>query len=151
MLRDSRVEPVRPLKLESCRTQLVGTLEITGDTILDFGNGTNTLTSTNLILSNTNLRVYVINWTSLVDAWYVNSTINGQSTSTTWYGNSPLNQISFANYDGLTTTWVVGTAEGWLHHEIRPTPEPATYGAIFISGCLGLLGWHRYRGRKFTS
>ncbi len=68
--------------------------------------------------------------------------------SGTLYGNSPLNQIVFTNYNGLTTTWVSGTSNGWFDKEIRPTPEPATYGALFISGCLGLLGYRRYRGRK---
>ncbi len=130
----------------------VGTLEITGDTILDFGNGVNTLTSTNLIISNPNARIHVMNWTSLSDAWYVNSQITGSggafSHTANVFGGIPLSQITFQNYNGLTTTWVSGTAEGWLHNEIRPTPEPSTYGAILVSGCLGLLGWRRYRRQQ---
>ena len=35
-----------------------------------------------------------------------------------------------------------------LDREIRPTPEPATYGALFLSGCVGLLGWRRFRQRR---
>ena len=126
----------------------VGTLEITGDTILDFnGASATTLSSVNLILG-ANVHVLVTNWSSLADAWYATSQVNGATTGVTVFGGSPLTQISFADYSSLTTTWVVGTAEGWLHKEIRPTPEPSTYGAIFISGCVGLLGWRRYRSQK---
>jgi hypothetical protein len=59
-----------------------------------------------------------------------------------------LNQINFTSYTGLTTTWVSGTSNGWFNNEIRPTPEPATYGVIFLSGCVGLLGWRRHVRRK---
>ena len=46
---------------------------------------------------------------------------------------------------------VAATAEArgmTVGNEIRPTPEPATYGAIFLSACFGLLGWRRFRARR---
>jgi fibronectin-binding autotransporter adhesin len=133
----------------------IGTLEITGDTILDFGNSAVTsLTSSTLKITNSTASIQVRNWatTSTLaasDLWKVTGAINGQNlspgtndtaaplTQVTW--NSPVGSV------GNTTTWVGDTSQGWYDHEIRPTPEPATYGAIFISACLGLVGWRRYR------
>jgi autotransporter-associated beta strand protein len=132
----------------------VGTLHITGDTILDFNNSANTfLSSTNLIID-AGVKVRVEGWTSLTTAWYVTDEtsgitgpggINPISLPPTQYGTGVLPQVTFNGYNGLTTTWVSGTPNGWLNHEIRPTPEPATYGAIFLGGCLGVVGWRRYR------
>ncbi len=62
-----------------------------------------------------------------------------------------MSQINFTGYTpGLTTTWTT-SQNGWFEHEIRPTPEPATYGALFLSGCLGLLGFRRWRTRRTTA
>ena len=138
-------------KLGSGVDIIVSTLRITGDTILDFGGaGASTLASTNLIIDS-GARVLVTNWTSLADVWSATSTINSvTNTISSMYGGATLNAISFANYTSLTTTWVVAPDQGWLNKEIRPTPEPTTYGAIFISGCLGLFGWRRYRQRAIS-
>ena len=138
-------------KLGSGVDIIVNTLRITGDTILDFGGaGASTLASTNLIIDS-GARVLVTNWTSLADVWSATSTINSATnTISSMYGGATLNAISFANYTSLTTTWVVAPDQGWLNKEIRPTPEPTTYGAIFISGCLGLFGWRRYRQRAIS-
>jgi hypothetical protein len=139
------------------------TIHITGNTILDFGSSAGTfLSSANLIID-AGVTVTVNNWVSVA---------NNAAQSTTWYlRNSPgaggllnnsislggtdlsggygLGQIVFNNYNGLTTTWVSsGVTNGWFDHEIRPTPEPSTYGAILLGGCLGLIGWRRYRKGK---
>jgi autotransporter-associated beta strand protein len=147
-----------------------GTIRITGDTILDFNNSIGTsLTSATLIID-AGVKITVEGWTWTANntanstIWYAtltNSGVQGWNAAPgntvnqnlslaggTLYGNAPLNQITFTNYTGLTTTWVSGTANGWFDKEIRPTPEPATYGAIFMTGALGLLGYRRYRSRK---
>lgn len=134
----------------------VGTLHITGDTILDFNNSANTFLRSATLIIDAGVNVTVEGWASLTTVWYATNTIQGvgnQPGVGTQYGTGVLGNITFGNhngynYDGLTTTWVNGTPNGWLDREIRPTPEPATYGAIFVSSCLGLLGWRRYRGRK---
>ena len=140
----------------------IGTLEITGDTILDFGNSATTvLTSGVLTISNPNATIQVKNWVTSTnianaDLWKVTGTIGNGTTSRT-LGNgtldtsSPLTQVTWVapgGSTGNTTTWVGDTSQGWYDHEIRPTPEPSTYGLIFVSGCVGFFGWRRYRRRK---
>lgn len=134
---------------------------ITGDTILDFGGSANTwLTSANLYIS-AGVTVTVNNWFSVANnpsgstVWYATNTIGGiGSLGGTDSYSSPLNpNITFTNwggnnYTGLTTTWVSGNHNGWFDHEIRPTPEPSTYGAIFLGACFGFLGYRRWRAKK---
>ncbi|HEY1108117.1 MAG TPA: PEP-CTERM sorting domain-containing protein, partial [Opitutaceae bacterium] len=93
----------------------------------------------------------VLNGTNGVQGSSGNLTLGGGTV----FGNNPLNQITFINhgsqsfnYNGLTTTWVNGTPYGWHTNEIRPTPEPSTYGAILLTGCFGFIGWRRYKRRK---
>lgn len=132
-----------------------GTIHITGNTILDFNNSAGTfLTSTNLIID-TGVTVTVNNWTTVANnaalstVWYASNTINGGTLGgTSQSGGAPLNQIGFTNFGGFTTTWVSGNVNGWFDREIRPTPEPSTYGLIFISGCLGVIGFRRYRRNR---
>ena len=138
-----------------------GTIHITGDTILDFGGSAGTFLSSTSLVIDAGVNVTVNNWISVANttssstAWYVRAgtpTVNaGTLGGTDIVGGTPLNQIAFTNYNGLSTTWVSTNHNGWFDHEIRPTPEPATYGAIFFSGCLGLLGWRRYQRRKSAS
>lgn len=125
-----------------------GTIEITGNTVLDFGASSSTsLTSAHLVIA-PNVTVTINNWTGLADSWLVTSTLNGVAhPSSHQVGGTPLDQITFTNYNGLTTTWVVGTSEGWLNHEIRPTPEPAAYGALLVSASATLVLLRRRRTR----
>lgn len=139
-----------------------GTIHITGNTILDFNNSAGTFLSSANVIIDAGVTVTVNNWISVANntaastIWYATNATSGVQGSSgnltlaggTISGTSPLNQVSFTNYGGMTTTWVSGTTNGWFDREIRPTPEPATYGAVFLGGCVGLLGWRRYRRRK---
>ncbi len=136
----------------------VGTLHITGNTILDFtGSSSTFLSSANLIID-AGVTVTVKDWISGTTVWYVTNQSGGItgpggsspiSIGPTQYGTGVLPQITFTNYNGFTTTWVTpGSGGGWMDREIRPTPEPATYGAIFLGSCFALLGFRRYRSRK---
>lgn len=140
-----------------------GTIYITGNTILDFNNSAGTfLSSANLVIS-PGVTVTVNNWISVAGnaasstIWYATNAsggisapggVNAINLPPTQVGTGVLPQIVFSSYSGLTTTWVSGTPSGWFDREIRPTPEPATYGALFLGSCFGLIGWRRYRKRK---
>ncbi len=153
------------LRLETAQIT-VGTIHITGNTILDFGASGNTfLSSANLIID-PGVTVTVNNWISVANnatastAWYLRNypTLNsgGLLNNSITIGGSDilggpgLANITFTDYNNLTTTWVSGNHSGWFDREIRPTPEPATYGALLIGGCLGLLGWRRWRRTAAT-
>lgn len=130
----------------------LGTINITGNTILDFNNIAGTSLSSSNLTIDASAQVTVNNWTSTANqptqstVWYATNTINSVPLGgTDVIGGTPLNQIAFTNYNGMTTTWVSGNHNGWFNHEIRPTPEPATYGAILLAGCLALLA-----GRRMT-
>ena len=63
-------------------------------------------------------------------------------------GGTPLNQIGFTGYSSLTPTWVAGSHDGWFNREIRPAPEPATYGAILLAAASSLVFWRRRPARR---
>jgi autotransporter-associated beta strand protein len=143
----------------------VGTIRITGNVTLDFGGAASTLTSTNLILD-TGASVNVKNWASGTDFWYALSAPTQQTPNTNTVvntavanatGSAPENQITFGsgsgNWDAAATTWYQSPSPHgtYSNNEIRPVPEPSTYGAIFISGCLALVGWRRFSSRKFSA
>ena len=113
----------------------VGTLHITGNTILDFGNSAaSILSATNLVID-TGVTLTINNWINVVDYFYVQNDPGGSA------GNAPLNQITFTggSYTNNDTKWQS------YDKQITPAPEPATYGAI-LAGCATLLlAWRRRR------
>ncbi len=133
----------------------VGTLHITGNTILDFNSSAGTFLSSAALVIDPGVTVTVNNWISVSGtpgsstAWYATSTINGSPLGVVdQVGGTPLNQIVFTSYTGLTTTWVSGSHSGWFDREIRPTPEPATTGALLVGSALALLLHRRRRHRR---
>jgi len=48
-------------------------------------------------------------------------------------------------YPNTSTTSDAGNGNAWGKKPIHPTPEPATYGLMFMGLCLLLLGWQRFR------
>jgi autotransporter-associated beta strand protein len=120
-------------------------LRITGDTILDFGNSSASVLNSASLTIDANVLITVQNWISLTDAWYATSTFAGGLLDRT--GSTPENQITFTGFSNNQTTWATIATYGYFEHEIRPVPEPSTYGAIFISGAFGLIAYRRYRRR----
>ncbi|HVU33753.1 MAG TPA: autotransporter-associated beta strand repeat-containing protein [Opitutaceae bacterium] len=125
----------------------IGTLRITGDTILDFGNSTATsLNASNLIITN-GAKVTVVNWVNMTDYFVAQNFFQQTGTTLTsapldQRGTAPENQITFSGSTSSQTVWQS------FDHEITPAPEPATYGVIFTGvtlGAVGLLRWSRRR------
>jgi len=117
--------------------------------VLDFGNSAaSILTATNVIIENGST-LSIVNWVNLQDFFYATGAFYGLNTTTlvqtqvtpNQTGVAPQNQITFSGFSGSNTQW-----QGY-DHQITPAPEPATYGALMISACLGLMGWRRYRRR----
>lgn len=119
----------------------IGTLHITGNTILDFGNSAaSTLNITHLIID-PGATLTITNWVNLQDYFFVNGTFvqfgGPSATPGMGQGTAPLNQITFAGWSGSNTGWQTGD------HQITPTPEPATYGALLLAGTFGIIIWRR--------
>jgi autotransporter-associated beta strand protein len=114
----------------------VTNLDITGNTIIDFGSGSSILNLTNLTIS-AGATVTVEGWTNEVDYFYTQNW-TGATLGTTGVG--PETQVTFNGYSSSNT--------GWLSYdnEISPAPEPATYGAILVG--VSLLGLVFYRRKR---
>jgi hypothetical protein len=107
------------------------TLRITGDSILDFGAtaSASIVNVTNIIIEN-NATLTLANWTNALDYFYSNS----EPTA------GILSQITFAG----------GFPAGWqsFDRQIRPVPEPSTYGLILAGLSLAAFGIVRFREKN---
>jgi autotransporter-associated beta strand protein len=141
-----------------------GTINITKNTIIDFGSNTATkLTSANLNIA-AGVKVTVVNWvnngtaTGSDDIWKVTtsfSQINGRSatlnSSGTVTDTAPENLISFSGANpGFKTAWVTDQGGLYYNTELRPIPEPSTYAAIMAATVLGFGVWRRRRRAPAT-
>jgi autotransporter-associated beta strand protein len=115
----------------------VGTINLTGNSILDFGNTSATV----LNLQNLNLNGFTLtinNWVDTVD-YFTAQNWTGATFNTR--GSAPMNQVTFTGFSNNQTAW-----QSW-DRQITPTPEPATYGMIFMGLSLGGLGFRRWKMR----
>jgi autotransporter-associated beta strand protein len=131
----------------------VGTLNITANTILDFGTAGASILNANNIYIAAGVTLTVVNWTSEVDFLFANTSFrqtNSSGTSAVYnaIGSNPENQIIFQgdlfSPDGSRTTWTNNWGT-FANHQIRPIPEPATTGAILLGSLFPLLVWWRRR------
>ncbi len=116
----------------------VNTLEISGNSIIDFGSGlASTLNVTSFIIDS-GATLTIKDWADTVDYFYAQ---NFSGATYNFRGTAPENQITFTGFSANSTVWQS------YDHQITPVPEPATYGAIFTAAALGLFLWHRRRAR----
>jgi autotransporter-associated beta strand protein len=127
-----------------------GNLTVTGNSIIDFSGGTQSLISfTNVFLSSYQLSVS--GWNDELD-FFLSTGDPGTK------GASPLNLITFAPsgpWVGNDTIWTGDyLGSGWRRDdEIRPfkvIPEPSTYGAMILGAGLALFGYRRWRQLRAT-
>jgi len=113
-------------------TSTFGTLDVTGNSILDFGtSGSSVLNLTSLVI-NTGITLTIKNWADSVDYFY----------SLTNPGTGSLGRIVFTGFTGPDTKWLS------YNNQITPVPEPATYGAILMLLGLSVGAWLRWRRQE---
>ena len=117
-----------------------GTLNLTGNSILDFGGAG----ASEFNLSNLNLNGYTLtitNWANNADYFFAQ---NWSGATLNSRGSAPMNQITFNGYSNNYTAWQPYDTK----REITPAPEPSTYGAIFIALSVAGVGFRRWQSRK---
>jgi hypothetical protein len=113
----------------------IGNLTLTGNSVIDFGSPS----ATTLNLSNLNLNGYTLtieDWTKALDFMYA-QTFAGATHDVT--GTTPENLITFNGYSNNQSVWLS------IDNQITATPEPTSYGAVFVSLGLGLVLFARQR------
>ena len=116
-------------------TSTFGQLQITGSSILDFGNSVaSILTVNNLTFQNSGLRLSIQNWAVLADYFYAQ---NFTGAVPDLPGFNPQNQVSFAGFSSDSTIWQS------YDKQMKPIPETASYGLILLSASLAVRAWRR--------
>jgi hypothetical protein len=115
---------------------VIGTLNITANSVIDFAGSASTLTLSNLVLGG-GVTLTILNWTHAVD-YFTSAAWSGATYNT--MGSSPMNQVAFSGFSAAETGW------DSFDNQIRPNvPEPATYGALFLGAVSLLYCWQRRR------
>ncbi len=120
------------IQLDTASVTSNGAITITGNTVIDFlGTAASTLNFSTLSIA-AGVTLTLANWTDAVDAFFVTH----QPSAGT------LSQIVFSGYQ---------PGAAWVNGQIRPVPEPATYGAILGVLALGAFVTMRLRERRRRS
>ena len=122
----------------------VGTLEITGNTILDFGNSAaSVLNATNIKIA-PGASITITNWVNNVDFFFAQNWLAGTTVPTiNSRGLGDELQITFTGFSNTQTAWL--DYNSGAKHQITPAPEPSTYGAILMGAAFAFLGYRRWR------
>lgn len=116
-------------------TANIGTLNITGNTTIDFAGTASTLNVTTFNIS-VGVVLSIINWTNATDYFFAQNWTGAVANTT---GIAPMNQVVFTGFTGNDTKW-----QGY-DNQVTPVPEPATYGALLLGALTGLFAWRRFR------
>jgi fibronectin-binding autotransporter adhesin len=118
--------------------QNIGTLTVSGNSIIDFAAGASTLNVTNLFIQ-AGSTLTILNWQDGVDLFDA-SNWSGAIYYTT--GSNPMNQIAFNGFSANNTRWQS------YDNQITPVPETSTYGAILFTLLLGFFAWRRHQAAQ---
>lgn len=113
----------------------LASLNITGNTTIDFSGTASSLNVANLSIS-AGVTVTILNWQNATDYFFAQNW-TGAVVDTT--GTTPMNQVVFSTFTGNDTKW-----QGY-DNQITPVPEPSTYGAILMAAGLAFFGLRRWR------
>jgi autotransporter-associated beta strand protein len=116
-------------------TLTLGTLDITGNSVIDFSGAAASLNVTNLFIS-AGSTLSIINWQNSVDTFAAG---NWNGAIFDLPGASPMNQIVFSGFTGANTRWQS------IDDQVTPVPEASTYGALMMSSVLLLGGIRKMR------
>jgi fibronectin-binding autotransporter adhesin len=119
-------------------TLTLGTLNITGNSVIDFAGASASLNVTNLFIQ-AGSTLSIINWQDGVDS-FTASNWSGATYYTA--GSNPMNQITFNGYSANSTRWQS------YDNQITPVPEPSTYGAGLLGATMMLGCFYKLRSRK---
>jgi len=117
----------------------IGTLHITGNTVLDFGNSSASTLNATTLLIDAGVTLTIINWVNTTDYFYAQNWTGATANVT---GSTPMNQITFSGYSAGNSHWQS------YDNQVTPVPEPATYGAAMAGLMLAWLGIRRRFGRR---
>ena len=118
-------------------TSTFGNLNITGNSILDFGNSVaSVLTVNDIGFQSSPQQLSLQNWVRLTDYFFAQN-FTGAVPDTT--GSAPQNQITFSGFSAKSTGWAS------YDRQIAPIPEPQTFGAWFVAAAGALVAWRRRR------
>jgi fibronectin-binding autotransporter adhesin len=135
------------LKLNG-NTDTFGNLTVAGASTVDFYNSGNSIFTVNNVLDAGGFQLSVTNWADNADFFYSSNQSPGAQ------GSAPLDDIVFTGFAGPgptdPTKWLPYSNGPGPGRQITPVPEPATYGAIFVGGCLGLFLLNRLPRRKLV-
>ena len=118
-------------------TSTFGNLNITGNSILDFGNSVATVLTVNDIAFQSSIQQLSLqNWVRLTDYFFAQNFTGAVPDMT---GSTPQNQITFSGFSANSTGWAS------YDRQIAPIPEPGTFGAWFVAAAGALIAWRRRR------
>lgn len=130
------------LRLADTADLTLGTLNITGNSVIDFAGTANILSVTNFSIS-AGVVLTIRNWQNAVDYFFADNWAGAVYDTT---GTAPMNRIVF-DTDGSNPTTYNASQTKWQSYDeqITPVPEPSTYGALLLGAGGAFFGWRRWR------
>jgi fibronectin-binding autotransporter adhesin len=123
----------------------MGTLNITGNSTIDFAGTASRLDVTTLNIS-AGVTLTIRNWQDATDYFFAQNWIGAVQDQS---GVAPMNQIAF-DTDGSGGTTYSPSVTKWQGYDdqITPVPEPSTYGALLMGAGLAAFGVRRWRRQR---
>ena len=130
------------LNLSGGSTVNIGTLDITGNTTIDFGSSSDNTLNLGALKIASGALVTVNNWNSFQDLWTTASFEGGAGAVTIDERDGNTAQIQFNGFSTSDTIWLTFD---FGSNEIT-VPEPSSYGALLMAFVLAAWTTRRPRG-----